>query len=649
MAKLFPSKARVVNEWDDPKANVLNGKIQWRSGLRRKMSAFDTGVIIGTDKMDQIVRERLNRHTQRNKIGVASANTLKLKIFRMYDTDRSGNIDLEEFTQMLLGLGIRNVHQKDVDDLFDRYVRQSDSGLLDYVRFSKLLVGDDAAHKEEGILYMHSHQQVHRKQREQKGLASRATRKRLLRNIKANGTTVAGAMEMMADQQGRIYKLKMKEIAADRFNVKKGVGDLFDSMDECRFGFLNSKQFYKGMHKRLEEPAQTPVNKFGTHHLHASSTKGVHLLDQTVRGKLEKAMRLWYPVHSITNPHILKSCFERFDTDGSGAIDRKEFTNLLLAIDVRGASQEDVNNLFNKYDEDGSGTIEYNEFCKKFVATFEQSRRGILHFPSSINAHKTRYMETNEREQILRDSFCKRLTENNISPEMICAKAVDRATGMVRRSKLKSLLAYEYQIGIGMEEVLDEMLDRIDHKKDGKLFLLHIAQTFFPGLNKHETKKPIQVDRGALTARIRRNSATALVPKAPQTSRPAHIPKSPMSICSRRSTVKTPRPPQTARHDILRTIARASNQWVTAEPTTATASASKPVSRSESRKGSAKPASKPGFVYASDPNVAKLRMHKKQQQLKKRENKGDQAKRLRSVKFAAKPRIVDGSWVTGMS
>ena len=48
--------------------------------------------------------------------------------------------------------------------------------------------------------------------------------------------------------------------------------------------------------------------------------------------------------------------------DGSGEIDRMEFTRLLLRLNIK-QSEEALSALWSKIDEDGSGAISYEEFC----------------------------------------------------------------------------------------------------------------------------------------------------------------------------------------------------------------------------------------------------------------------------------------------
>ena len=52
--------------------------------------------------------------------------------------------------------------------------------------------------------------------------------------------------------------------------------------------------------------------------------------------------------------------FRDWDADGSGAIDRKEFTTAMLGLNVR-ATKEELDAIFDKWDTDGSGALDFKE------------------------------------------------------------------------------------------------------------------------------------------------------------------------------------------------------------------------------------------------------------------------------------------------
>ena len=51
--------------------------------------------------------------------------------------------------------------------------------------------------------------------------------------------------------------------------------------------------------------------------------------------------------------------FKKYDTDGSGNIERDEFTQLMIAIDC---PREKIDEAFKSLDSDGNGIITFPEF-----------------------------------------------------------------------------------------------------------------------------------------------------------------------------------------------------------------------------------------------------------------------------------------------
>jgi calmodulin len=57
----------------------------------------------------------------------------------------------------------------------------------------------------------------------------------------------------------------------------------------------------------------------------------------------------------------IKQCFDQFDADNSGAIDKNEIKKVCEALGVD-ASQAEIDELIKAADADGDGKIQYSEF-----------------------------------------------------------------------------------------------------------------------------------------------------------------------------------------------------------------------------------------------------------------------------------------------
>jgi len=73
----------------------------------------------------------------------------------------------------------------------------------------------------------------------------------------------------------------------------------------------------------------------------------------------------------------IQAVFDKFDKDGSGAIDREEFGDAMLQLGLRHSSA-DVDMLFRAYDTDGGGEIDLKEFANiaRSLVASKSSRQG---------------------------------------------------------------------------------------------------------------------------------------------------------------------------------------------------------------------------------------------------------------------------------
>jgi len=79
-----------------------------------------------------------------------------------------------------------------------------------------------------------------------------------------------------------------------------------------------------------------------------------------IRNKLRKVGQKTGAI-SITDPEVIRRAFMSVDTDGSGAIDPKEFYQCCRNMKLK-VSEEEAKKLFDSIDLDGNGTLEFNEF-----------------------------------------------------------------------------------------------------------------------------------------------------------------------------------------------------------------------------------------------------------------------------------------------
>jgi hypothetical protein len=102
-----------------------------------------------------------------------------------------------------------------------------------------------------------------------------------------------------------------------------------------------------------------------------SSSESVMQASQTVVDSCGDTILQWFGSLSGTALETaIREAFEKFDTDGSGVIDREEFASSMHALGLR-LSPEQYDKIFQQVDVDGSGGIDLAEFMamvKKFMA-----------------------------------------------------------------------------------------------------------------------------------------------------------------------------------------------------------------------------------------------------------------------------------------
>lgn len=81
----------------------------------------------------------------------------------------------------------------------------------------------------------------------------------------------------------------------------------------------------------------------------------------TQKGKGPSAEALLHGMDRAALEHILARVFNGGDADGSGVLDRREFTACLRSADL-GLTRKEINALLSKVDGDGDGCVSYAEF-----------------------------------------------------------------------------------------------------------------------------------------------------------------------------------------------------------------------------------------------------------------------------------------------
>jgi Ca2+-binding EF-hand superfamily protein len=94
---------------------------------------------------------------------------------------------------------------------------------------------------------------------------------------------------------------------------------------------------------------------------------------------------------------IVKSYFAKFDTDGSGTINQKELSDLIVSLGFKELPKQKVVALAKYIDQDDSKSIDFEEFYK-FWKDF--SKDGFNGFNKKINAIYKAYKLFKEYDKV---------------------------------------------------------------------------------------------------------------------------------------------------------------------------------------------------------------------------------------------------------
>ena len=360
---------------------------------------------LDADGSGQVDVSEYIRYSLRDALMRSSSRVIDL--FRQWDDDGSGEIDKKEFRQAILAMGFDFIGDpSEIDLIFDEFDTDA-SGKIDYKELNKHLRQGAGSALDPSL---------------QPGAAgdistTSANRHKLRRHVpgaaKPKGSVVVqGSIDPESDVpiqdqlrellttnavrvidlfrewddngDGLVDKKEFrKAISALGWQAsKEDVNGLFDALDADGGGTLEynelNKAFRRGGSVKLDAKLQAGAageielkakNKFGSSSDRKASSKysiGVQKKASTTPKaagqKLTTEELILEDLHKILarNAPRLEQLFKRWDTNGDGQIDRKEWAEALPMIGVS-STTEMINLLFDEFDADGSDTIDINE------------------------------------------------------------------------------------------------------------------------------------------------------------------------------------------------------------------------------------------------------------------------------------------------
>lgn len=129
----------------------------------------------------------------------------------------------------------------------------------------------------------------------------------------------------------------------------------------------------------------------------AEGTDPFSMLKVKIKAQGKKAL-------SNTQIQGLKECFNHFDKDGSGSIDREELGEVFAAFGQE-MSEEELEQLMDDVDDDKSGEIEFEEFLMLMVNNFGEEAQAELEVQERFKQDETPDKPGQIHEDKLKDAI----------------------------------------------------------------------------------------------------------------------------------------------------------------------------------------------------------------------------------------------------
>ena len=193
--------------------------------------------------------------------------------------------------------------------------------------------------------------------------------------------------ELDADQSGAVSKKEfrkgMKTLGLEV--PKEDVNKLFDSWDPDGSGSLEFQELNKILKRgggRVEKKRKTDAitqaelasapppekSQAQLRRERTAATRGERtaLLRGLVLDRKEGAPPIQDQLRAALSEHAVRiiDLFREWDSDLSGAVDKKEFRKAMPMLGLKGVSKAEIDSLFDSFDPDGSGSVEYKELNK---------------------------------------------------------------------------------------------------------------------------------------------------------------------------------------------------------------------------------------------------------------------------------------------
>lgn len=295
-----------------------------------------------------------------------------------------------------------------------------------------------------------------------------------------------------------------------RSEVKK----LFDSYDTGGDGTINFQEFVGGVmgsyaaHNSLQATASTEmIGQHGRDSLRQRQKIIENDSWRTLTVDVEQLLLDKIEQKTKGGPYSLLRAFRKFDTKGNdNAIDFGEFKRCVEMFGLSGVPEEAIRKLFNKFDQDGAGKIDFKEFVSGVMKS--HASQNSIRTKGDGMMHMERAREVSEKRR--RAAEKRHWQTLHVNVEKVLLEKIEQRTkggpGQLRRAfrkfdlgSSKTEISFpEFKSALlffGMHELPEEdtrkLFDKYDVSGDGTInyeeFVAGVMQSGLPQEELYET------------------------------------------------------------------------------------------------------------------------------------------------------------------
>jgi Ca2+-binding EF-hand superfamily protein len=468
--------------------------------MRERLKAAMPTEALGVDRLDKLMRFKLDKKSRAVNDDKSPASFHRIRLFfKKYDVNDDGEIDMDEFVEMLKDLGLRNLHEDDIKGVFAR-IDVDGSGSIDVEEFAGYVTDSFTSEatpyrglveKQSSIITdmpttVDSHETKFKSDQQLKHDIKWEFKNAMARQgaqIREHFKKIAAAQQRSAEEDAPANTSTYSEVRAVqpeslikmlRENFAIGIGTkkaldiiVMEEAKKTQGGMVTWKAMSAAFKQSEQEKGKyySAIGEFDGRSVGKKELKKI-LISKLERHAVQRGARFTTP----SNRH-LKKLFHGIDRNGNGSLELEEFEALLLRLGTRHISKDDAHALFRELDVDGSGSIDYQEFCTNLLGLQWKDEKGIVDLPDTVNSAKYQGKTDAQLLALAREDVSRQLQRYRVTRTQLegylCGGAAaaakitrGKAEAKITRVRTKNCIRGRLHAAVGNERGVDLLFDQ---------------------------------------------------------------------------------------------------------------------------------------------------------------------------------------------